>query len=187
MWTDPRTWATGEVITQSLLNTHLRDNLLSLIHPVYHDPVDKTVSNTTSETTLFTAAPTIAAGALGTKGVLYIVVHGTIQEGTAATCALKLKYGGSNLLNVSDLSLPTTSDRFHWEFWVHNRASESSQYTYLSWLKSAGGANVGDQAGTSAIDTSASGTLDLTLQFSVANANNNCTASAKIVQLGQTV
>jgi len=29
-WTTPRTWATNEQITQSLLNTHLRDNLLYL-------------------------------------------------------------------------------------------------------------------------------------------------------------
>lgn len=26
-WTDPRTWVTGELVTASLLNTHLRDNL----------------------------------------------------------------------------------------------------------------------------------------------------------------
>ena len=27
-WTTPRTWASGEVVTAALLNTHLRDNLL---------------------------------------------------------------------------------------------------------------------------------------------------------------
>jgi len=26
-WTAPRTWATGEVVTESMLNTHVRDNL----------------------------------------------------------------------------------------------------------------------------------------------------------------
>jgi hypothetical protein len=29
-WTAPRTWVAGEVVTAALLNTHLRDNLLSL-------------------------------------------------------------------------------------------------------------------------------------------------------------
>jgi len=29
-WTTPRTWATGEVVTAALLNTHLRDNLKAL-------------------------------------------------------------------------------------------------------------------------------------------------------------
>lgn len=28
-WTAPRTWVTGEIVTASLLNTHLRDNLLA--------------------------------------------------------------------------------------------------------------------------------------------------------------
>lgn len=29
-WTTPRTWATGEVVTETMLNTHVRDNLLHL-------------------------------------------------------------------------------------------------------------------------------------------------------------
>lgn len=31
MWTAPRTWVTGELVTGSLLNTHLRDNLNSVL------------------------------------------------------------------------------------------------------------------------------------------------------------
>lgn len=30
MWTAPRTWVLGELVSQTLLNTHLRDNLLFL-------------------------------------------------------------------------------------------------------------------------------------------------------------
>ena len=33
VWTAPRTWATGEVVTAALLNTHLRDNLLAIRNP----------------------------------------------------------------------------------------------------------------------------------------------------------
>lgn len=29
-WTDPKTWATDEVVTAAMLNTHLRDNLLAV-------------------------------------------------------------------------------------------------------------------------------------------------------------
>lgn len=32
-WTSPRTWVAGEVVTASLLNTHLRDNLLAIGSP----------------------------------------------------------------------------------------------------------------------------------------------------------
>jgi microcystin-dependent protein len=30
-WTPPRTWVTGELVTASMLNTHLRDNLLAAV------------------------------------------------------------------------------------------------------------------------------------------------------------
>ena len=30
-WTNPRTWAVGELVTAALLNTHLRDNLNSVV------------------------------------------------------------------------------------------------------------------------------------------------------------
>ena len=29
-WTAPRTWVTGEVVTASVMNVHVRDNLLAL-------------------------------------------------------------------------------------------------------------------------------------------------------------
>lgn len=32
-WTAPRTWVAGETVTASLINTHLRDNLLALFTP----------------------------------------------------------------------------------------------------------------------------------------------------------
>jgi hypothetical protein len=37
-FTPPRTWVTGETITDTLLNTHLRDNLLALRTPEAADP-----------------------------------------------------------------------------------------------------------------------------------------------------
>ncbi len=35
-WTTPRTWSVGELVTAALLNTHLRDNLLSLFNRRLH-------------------------------------------------------------------------------------------------------------------------------------------------------
>lgn len=54
-WTAPRTWATGETITAALLNTHVRDNELSLrgMHDkavyVLLDATDVTIANSTVE------------------------------------------------------------------------------------------------------------------------------------------
>jgi hypothetical protein len=33
VWTDPRTWTTGELVTAAMLNTHLRDNLKAIGDP----------------------------------------------------------------------------------------------------------------------------------------------------------
>lgn len=31
MWTAPRTWVTGEVVTSTVMNTHVRDNLIAIL------------------------------------------------------------------------------------------------------------------------------------------------------------
>ena len=38
-WTTPRTWVAGELVTASIMNTHVRDNLTALLGPqqVYVD------------------------------------------------------------------------------------------------------------------------------------------------------
>lgn len=49
-WTNPRSWSTNELLTASLLNTHLRDNLLALKNPptnVFFPVADYTTSSTT--------------------------------------------------------------------------------------------------------------------------------------------
>ena len=45
-WTSPRTWADGETPTGALLNTHLRDNLNELEHPIGYTEFTSPVSVT---------------------------------------------------------------------------------------------------------------------------------------------
>jgi len=52
-WTTPRTWTLGELITKTIMDTHVRDNLLALKEP----PSDQVIRNnlgvyTTTSTTL---------------------------------------------------------------------------------------------------------------------------------------
>lgn len=49
-WTTPRTWANGELVTDALLNTHLRDNLIEL-----KTPPTTVISNTTAYSTTSTS------------------------------------------------------------------------------------------------------------------------------------
>lgn len=34
-WTTPRSWSTGETVTSTILNTHVRDNLNAIVSPPY--------------------------------------------------------------------------------------------------------------------------------------------------------
>lgn len=54
MWTTPRTWTTGEVVTAAMLNTHVRDNLNFL-----HDRHSCIVFKSADQTGIVTATPTL--------------------------------------------------------------------------------------------------------------------------------
>lgn len=48
-WTTPRTWVASEIVTASVMNTHVRDNLIAAadrIQPIYK-AADQTVNNST--------------------------------------------------------------------------------------------------------------------------------------------
>jgi hypothetical protein len=87
-WTAPRTWVTGEIVTSSQLNTHVRDNLLSVV------PVG-------------TVLP--YAGLSLPSGSLYLFCDGSAVSRTtysALFTAVGASYGagdGSTTFNVPDL------------------------------------------------------------------------------------
>lgn len=55
-WTAPRTWVDSELVTASLMNTHVRDNLLYLLTPNYFN-----ISSTSDYTTTSTSVVTVNA------------------------------------------------------------------------------------------------------------------------------
>lgn len=70
IWTAPKTWAVGELVTASLLNTHLRDNLDFLKSP----PVAQYVGNQASD---YTTTSTSFTNVDGTNFVLTITPAGS--------------------------------------------------------------------------------------------------------------
>lgn len=67
VWTTPRTWITGEVLSSSNFNTHIRDNLIYLKggggSPVVIDAAAMTVNGQPMRRIDFgSASPTVAAG-----------------------------------------------------------------------------------------------------------------------------
>ena len=96
-WTTPRTWVTAEVVTSSLLNTHVRDNLTYLYGPRLHLTGVIDVANTTTETDLVGAV--ITAGAMGTDRCVRCTILGDYLNNTAAAqdLTLKVKLGSATL------------------------------------------------------------------------------------------
>ena len=79
-WTSPRTWVTGETVTSSLLNTHVRDNLNALM-----------VVTTKGDIAVATAAQTLTRLAVGADGDVLVsdsvATPGVRWSSTAKTAA----------------------------------------------------------------------------------------------------
>jgi hypothetical protein len=195
-WTAPRTWVTTEVVTSSIMNTHVRDNLLAIHHPVHVENSTITVTNTATETTLFTAAPTIAANALGTSGWLRVYLWGTYANNTSTrTLTFRVKFGGvthiAEVIGTPTAAAGTQAVRF--EVDIINTGATNTQLVMTHWV----GLKPGDSAdfdhsvaiansrATGAIDTTANQTLDITVQWSVIDAATSWVENCSRVMLMQ--
>jgi hypothetical protein len=103
IWTLPRTWATGEIVTAAQLNTHLRDNLEYL--KLREDtPLNAFTCNSTTAytTTAATFTDVDAAGLAGTLttsgGPLLIGMAGTWKSsGTGIDVCLDVTLNGARI------------------------------------------------------------------------------------------
>jgi hypothetical protein len=94
-WTSPRTWSTGELVTASIMNTHVRDNLNALKTPpkgkvtltgnvstTSTSEVDLTGATTTFTTAggavmvFFTCTLSVAQGPVDESAQMYINIDG---------------------------------------------------------------------------------------------------------------
>lgn len=133
MWTAPTTRATGDLITASIWNTDLGDNLVYL-HGV-KKTTSKTVSNTTTETDLLNGEITVAANQLGTTGGLRLDAWGQWKQNRGANDTtgpqFKLKLGGTTIFDTGagSFSVPNSSGTYPWrvEAEILNVGSASSQ------------------------------------------------------------
>lgn len=144
---------------------------------------DATVANTTTETAIF--SETVLANTLDTNGViagrLYV---STFDFAAAGSCTIRLKLGGSTIATTGISSLSQTGLIGYIDFMVINAGSTSSQegsfivdvVTNSAGVYSSAGSTafVRDSSnGTSAVDTTSDRTLELTAQWSIANASNS--------------
>lgn len=132
-WTAPRTWTTGEVVTSTIMNTHVRDNFLAVPYVVAQSGAGATVTNTTTETDLISF--TVPAGALGANGLVRVTGHAVYQDVPGSTnCSLRWKFGSTTVHGL--LTAQGTSANFRslkLDFIMgnlNNTAAQSGRATY---------------------------------------------------------
>lgn len=182
-WTAPRTWVTSEVVTSSIMNTHVRDNLLALDAQSRRFTVTD-IQNTTTEQSLYDGSAhgaatgwQVAAGVMGTDKRLELRLAGDFLYNRADGDTLTLRVYVGNVLLASHPGLVdaglTSATREGWEALVvvTNLGSASSQLARLEARARAELYSIGTTLGTT--NTASSWYLDVTAQWSVASANNS--------------
>jgi hypothetical protein len=198
-WTNPRDWVTDEVVTGTIMNTHVRDDLLALLHPFHNENTTITVSNTTNQTSLFTTAPVITGGSMGANGRIEVELWGIyVMNAGAMTMTVRVKFGGVTQITASVATATADPSTNAWKMNVTilNRASASSQMVYLNGNGQTPGG--GDSFGrgsmlelnditiTPTVNTASDQTLDVSVQWSAASASASWSKYSSRVYVAQT-
>ncbi len=125
-WTTPRDWTDGELVTEALLDTHVRDNLKALTEWTTYSPAWTATGGT----------PTIGDGSLfgqylNAGGLCHVLIQlafgGTTSVGTTTGWAFTLPVA------MAGTFTPMTS-------WIND--SSGNKYTATAWPSSASTVNV---------------------------------------------
>ncbi len=154
-YTAPRTWVNGEVLTASLLTTHLRDNLIALKEPptaLYN--VNESADYTTSSTSFVNVdADDLSLTVTTTGGRVLITFCGTMTMAAANTVFFDVLVDGARLAgddglvaNYIDRSSPPGRSV---SFAVWTSALAAGSHTFrLQWRVSGSTATLYAGAGT---------------------------------------
>ena len=104
-WTTPRTWTTGELVTKTIMDTHIRDNLNALKSPPSGNVNVNAAPDysTSSATWVYIDSTNLKVEITTTGGDVLIVFFGTLKNATVgARCYLELERDGSTYLGTND-------------------------------------------------------------------------------------
>jgi hypothetical protein len=99
-WTTPRTWVASELVTATLLNTHLRDNLNALKSPPTDRAAELAGTFSTSSTS-FVSVTNAEVEITTTGGKLMIGTVGTLGANTTLVAAISLLIDGTRHGNTT--------------------------------------------------------------------------------------
>lgn len=147
-WSTPRDWTTNEVVTSTLLNAHLRDNLNAVTRAGGATGLTPTTSSaditsSTDELSWRTAATAgnttgwlIPAGLIGTDRMLRLIMHGDALINTSGNLRMRIYLrdgvGGNTLLFDDTPGNSTGANRQPWGMEV-NVAALGSASSQIMW------------------------------------------------------
>lgn len=198
VWTTPRTWVTGEIVTSSIGNVHWRDNLSFLYGDRDFKNTVKDVANTAAETDLLNAEWTALGGILTTTGWLRAILYGDLlyNRNVADTIAVRVSLGGTDLYYSGTTTaallppLALSANRGAWrmelDFTMQNatNAITMNGLLALGWRTNAPTTGLGDMSamlapstfgsnGAVTIDMTTNKTFTVKVTWSTASASNS--------------
>ncbi len=144
-WTTPKTWATDELVTAALLNTHLRDNLSVLKVPpqASHYSLSYAGASTSSSTFVNTDATNLSQTITTKGGRIAICLNGLVYMSGTGRAYFDFSLDGTRLgdsaYGLGSVAIPTTVERFAVEyFFITQTLSAASHTVNVMWLTQAG-------------------------------------------------
>ena len=156
-WTTPRTWVTDELVTASIMNTHVRDNLDALKSPPSASYVLNQGSDYTTTSTSFVNVDgtNLSLGITTSGGAVMVGFHGTVDaDDSAAKIHFEVEVDGAR--NAGDDGIVFVENHLYGapvSFVRLITGLSAAAHTFkLQWKTSAGTATLFAGAGTSGKD-----------------------------------
>lgn len=148
-WTAPRTYTTGELITKTILDTHVRDNLLWLKTPTESGNITFASDFTTTATT-YTDITGLTSTITTNGGGLDVYLRLTMMHNTAgAENWMQLVIDGTSSAILGSWCSSLVSKMSTYQFTHHVAALSAGSHTFKIQVKGWGGAGTITIRGTS--------------------------------------
>lgn len=145
-WTTPRTWATGELVTATIMNTHIRDNLNYLLSRNLFYVIEATGTYTTTSTTYTAVNATFTQTVDTSGGTVVIVVQGTWSHsagGVAMKMGISVDSGAPGSYSIRQSGNTVADHRGATTLVVYITGLSAGSHTFgLQWLTPSGTATL---------------------------------------------
>jgi len=164
--------------TSLIRPTNWNEEHLGAVEIMDRDLAQVDVANTLVETSLYSHS--IPAGQLGTTGGIRLTLTGDLLMNVAGDFTLKVKLGATTAIIQSGVGHTNSATRYSWKLVIDflNNADAAIQKWHLDFgafvnfiLTSTTFGLLGQKVGASTEDTSSARTIDVTIEWAVANAS----------------